>query len=70
MRGVCQASCLVTRLSVMVGTDTGEVTARVQGIPYKMNGFAKGDRNSLKGPLGSVSLLAPDLVEAASSKTE
>ena len=64
------ASCLVTQLSVMVGTDTGEATAHVHGIPCKMNDFAEGDRSSLKGSLGSVSILAPDLVEAASSKTE
>ena len=51
------ASCLVTQLSVMVGTDTGEATAHVHGIPCKMNGFAEGDRSSLKGPLGSVSML-------------
>lgn len=52
----------------MVGTDTGEATAHVHGISCKMNGFAEDDRSSLKGPLGSVSMLL-DLVESASSKT-
>lgn len=63
------ASCLVTRLSVMVGTDTGEATAHVHGIPCKMNGFAEDDRELSKGTIRFCKH-APDLVESASSKTE